>query len=255
VIGYQNFDPFAHFEVTKKDPLRVWTSSKKNLDKKFELYTFLAVSAVLLGYVAQFIGLRGLEAWVSLTQLGITLVMSFLRDLLRMQRLSRDKHKLGQMPDLSAGHELDWLSFEIVASKDSQKGSAWFITSQCEKAMKGSDSETLIQSPQSPTGAAEQKQGENGSSSSGTTAQFEGNESIQVGCNKLLSIRERLSHLTGHRCFSTIDQTAYQNWEDDRVKICVTSRKLSLAICQAAATLLKKSPQKGAITLRTQAKL
>lgn len=252
VIGDQNFDPFAHFEDTKKDPLRVWTSSKKNLDKKFELYTFLAVLAVLLGYVAQFIGLRGLEAWVSITQLGITLVMSFLRGLLRMQRLSRDKNKLGQMPDLSAGHELDWLSFGI-ASEDSQKGSAWFITSQCDQAVEESDSETLIQSHQSQTEAGEQNKVENESSSSVTTTQSEGDSISPVDCEKLLSIRERLAHLTGHSCFNTIDQTAYQEWEDDRVKIRETSRKLSLAICQAAATLLKKRPQKGSILLRAQA--
>jgi hypothetical protein len=113
VIGDQSFDPFACLENTKDDPLQVWTSSMKDLDEKFEVYTFFAVSAVLIGYIMHFIGLRGMKAWVSLAQLGITVLMTILRGCLRMQRLGRDANKLLKMPDMVSGHELDWLSFEI----------------------------------------------------------------------------------------------------------------------------------------------
>lgn len=81
VMGDQSFDPFAFFEKPD-EPLQTWTSSKKNFDESFERYTFLAVPAVLVGYIMHFIGLRGMKAWVSLAQLGTTVVMSLLRGLL-----------------------------------------------------------------------------------------------------------------------------------------------------------------------------
>ncbi|KAK0719156.1 hypothetical protein B0H67DRAFT_642538 [Lasiosphaeris hirsuta] len=84
VIGDQSFDPFAYFEDTDTNPLQVWTSSRKDFDEKFENYTFFTVSAVLIGYIMQFIGLRGMSAYISLAQLGITLAMSVLRGCLRM---------------------------------------------------------------------------------------------------------------------------------------------------------------------------
>ncbi|KAK4251296.1 hypothetical protein C7999DRAFT_28026 [Corynascus novoguineensis] len=114
VIGDQSFDPFAYIEK-KSDPLRIWTSSIKNFETQFEVYTFFAVLAVLIGYIMQFIGLRGMEAWVSLAQLGITIIMSILRGSLRMQRLSRKSNSLADNPDTVAGHELDWLSFSFLA--------------------------------------------------------------------------------------------------------------------------------------------
>ncbi|KAH7140995.1 hypothetical protein EDB81DRAFT_843997 [Dactylonectria macrodidyma] len=126
VIGDQCFDPFAHFENKiesdddannrdeRNNRLRAWTSSKKNFDQKFEFYTIVAVLTTLIGYITQFIGLRGMKAWVSLAQLGITVVMSILRGLLRTQRLGRNDNKLRRMPDLVTGYELDWLAFEIA---------------------------------------------------------------------------------------------------------------------------------------------
>lgn len=94
-IGDQSFDPFAFCEDTERDPLQVWMSSQKDFnEKKFESYTFFAVSAVLVGYIMQFIGLRGIKAWVSLAQLGITLTMRIIRGCLRMQRLDRNANKL-----------------------------------------------------------------------------------------------------------------------------------------------------------------
>jgi len=107
VIGDQSFDPFAYFENTAANPLPEWTSSRKDFDEKFETYTFAAVLAVLIGYIMQFIGLRGMKAWVSLAQLGATVVMSILRGCLRMQRLGRNDNRLLAMPDMVSGYELD----------------------------------------------------------------------------------------------------------------------------------------------------
>ncbi|KAK2669046.1 hypothetical protein RAB80_014572 [Fusarium oxysporum f. sp. vasinfectum] len=116
-IGDQTFDSFAYFEEdNKRDCIKLWTSSRKDLNEKFELRTLFAVLAVLFGYAMQFIGLRGLKAWISLAQLGSTIIMSILRGSLRMQRLGRSANKLGDMPDLVQGHELDWLAFEIGMS-------------------------------------------------------------------------------------------------------------------------------------------
>ena len=141
IIGDQSFDPFAYFEDTKKDPLRVWTSSSKSFPDVFELYTVFAIVITLAGYVVQFIGLRGMKGWVSLAQLGITIVMSLLRGLLRIKRLGRNDNKLGTMPDLVAGHELDWLASNIVSRKP-QEDFFWHITGQYENAYVMGDHKT-----------------------------------------------------------------------------------------------------------------
>ena len=120
MIDDQTFDSFASFENIN-DPLKFWTSSREEFDQKFEVHTFFAVLAVLVGYIMQFIGLRGMSTWVSLTQLGATIIMSMLRGSLRMQRLNRDANMLKGMPDMIAGYELDWLAFEIAQQRWQQE--------------------------------------------------------------------------------------------------------------------------------------
>jgi len=44
-------------EDTASNPLQTWTSSRKELDEKFETCAFFAVLAVVIGYHMQFIGL------------------------------------------------------------------------------------------------------------------------------------------------------------------------------------------------------
>ncbi|KAL7932478.1 hypothetical protein V8C35DRAFT_328441 [Trichoderma chlorosporum] len=85
-----------------------------DFDKNFEVATLIAVLLVLFGYIAQFIGLRGLNAWISIAQLIITLLMSASRGLLRMKRLGKNDNHLDKLHDLAAGHELDWLAFDIA---------------------------------------------------------------------------------------------------------------------------------------------
>ncbi|KAH6982589.1 ankyrin repeat-containing domain protein [Ilyonectria destructans] len=254
VIGDQSFDSFAYFE-NKNNPLQVWTSSKKDFDEKFELYTFLAASAVLIGYIMQFIGLRGMKAWVSLAQLGATIVMSILRGSLRMQRLNRGANKLGDMPDLVVGHELDWLAFEL-AQQEAQQGSFWHISGQYEKAV---DVETQNSGSTNASQAHETSSQDNGKDGPAPTSSPHSpttspeHQSGQVDYKDLLPIRVRLAHLTGHISLSNIEDREYQKWKDGYVKVRTKAGKLSAAICQAAESLPQKEYPKSDIVLRIKA--
>ncbi|KAG8422291.1 hypothetical protein J3459_010529 [Metarhizium acridum] len=138
LVGKQSFDPSSFFE-SEKQPLEYWVSSRKRKgsERLFEVLTFLAVLAPVVGYVLQFIGLRGMNAWLSLAQLGVTLYMSMLRGALWIQRLQNHGNKLSKIPDLVAGHELDWLACELAfndsppmqATGQPQKGANWHIVS------------------------------------------------------------------------------------------------------------------------------
>lgn len=230
VIGDESFDPFAYFEDTTSKPLLVWTSSTKDLDQQFEVYTVISVSAVLLGYIMQFIGLRGMKAWVSLAQLGITVVMSILRGCLRMKRLSKDANKLAEIPDRVSGHELDWLSFEIAQQLKQKSYSDWHITGWYEQAEVVETQ--LMDSKPGPQSQALQ--------SGGTY-------------DELFQIRLRLAHLTGHIPFQNIDALKHQKWKDGFVKVRTKAAQLSNAVCLAAAKNFPHFQQKKDIILRIQA--
>jgi ankyrin repeat protein len=248
VIGDQSFDPFAYFEAPD-DPLVDWTSSKKDFDEKFESYTLVAVLVVLIGYFMQFIGLRGMKAWVSLAQLGITVVMSILRGFLRMQRLGRDANRLASMPDMIAGYELDWLAFKI-AQQESQQESSWHVNGQHEKAI---EAKTQSSSASSSDNKSDQAISEVPTSRSQSPTAPQADRICQVDGNDLLLIRERLAHLTGHIAFSDIGDREYQKWKDDYVKVRTNAKKLSAAICLAAESLVRKYQVKKDIILRVKA--
>ncbi|KAH6984419.1 hypothetical protein BKA56DRAFT_462149, partial [Ilyonectria sp. MPI-CAGE-AT-0026] len=212
VIGDQSFDPFAHLENPEKGPLQVWMSSRKIFKEKFEKYTYAAVFFVLAGYIVQFIGLRGLSAWISLAQVGITIVMSILRGCLRMQRLDRNGNEFAKMPDLVAGHELDWLAFRIAGSCSSRSA------------------RTLPETNSSLTIGA------------GSTGQH--------SFEDLLRIRVRLAHLTGHFTLTNINDTEYQLWKDEFVKVRVKANKLSAALCQAVEGLFPRRQEDIVLRIR-----
>ncbi|KAK4168206.1 hypothetical protein QBC43DRAFT_296878 [Cladorrhinum sp. PSN259] len=240
VIGDQSFDPFAYLEDTATNPLQTWTSSRKDFDEKLEIYTFFAVSAVLLGYITQFIGLRGMKAWVSLTQLGITLIMSVLRGCLRMQRLGRNDNLLLAMPDMVSGYELEWLSFQIIAKKDSggnSKGTlSLHFTSQFGDALDISARKEI----QARVGA-----------------ELTANGGLVGGLDytSLLTIRRQLAHLTGNVIIGETSES--QKWTGARVKVRTKAVEICNAICQAAEDLWKKRQWKhqsqGTTTLQVRA--
>ncbi|KAG8677677.1 hypothetical protein FPOAC2_03809 [Fusarium poae] len=224
VIGDQSFDAFAHLENTDEEPLQVWTSSRKDFDERFEVYTFFAVAAVLLGYISQFIGLRGMKAWVSLAQLGITVTMSIFRGLLRVQRLGRDANKLAKVPDMIAGHELDWLAFELALGS-SVGDTSFFITGQYNN-INLSDKDSLC-------GSKATNPHEN-----------------QIDFDKVLHIRQKLAYLTGLDFIGSNKEV--QQWEPSQVKAREPAQKLVAAICKVTESLFHKKFMKDKITVQIQ---
>lgn len=266
-IGEQFFDPFAHAEDTRK-PLLVWISSTKNFDDKFQRQCIIAVLATLIGYIMQFIGLRGMRAWLSIAQLAVCVVMSMARGALRAQRVSHSDNLLGAMPDLVAGHELDWMTFKILENKTP----VWHITGKYEKAIVGAaDSDTSKQSaissnldtisggelnffpptndnpgtcsrPSSPLGIKESL-----NHAMPTTHQVA--NKARASCEDFLRIRVRLAQLTGHLPLGRADD-GHQKWKDEFVKVRSKAIKVSAAICQVAEKLFTEQIPKNDVTLR-----
>ncbi|KAK3300168.1 uncharacterized protein B0H64DRAFT_437346 [Chaetomium fimeti] len=239
VIGDQSFDPFAYFEDTDTTPLQVWTSSRKDFDEKFETYTLFAVLAVLIGYIMQFIGLRGMMAWVSLAQLGITIVMSILRGCLRMQRLGRNDNMLLATPDMVAGHELDWLSFAIVEAENRAGGWGKGEKTERKRRERGGEEKDEGDVPSwHVTGQFEDATHPETEENTQLTTKPQYQSEKGLGCTELLLIRKQLAHLTGNVAFGTA--SGHQEWEGTRVKVRAKAVELGNAISQAAERLWKR---------------
>ncbi|KAL6813877.1 hypothetical protein J3E69DRAFT_348063 [Trichoderma sp. SZMC 28015] len=248
----------------------IWTSSTKDFDKNFETVTYFAVSLVLFGYIAQFIGLRGLNAWISIAQLGITIIMGVLRGILRMKRLGKNNNHLTMWQDLATGHELDWLAFDIAEqeltkklkadvrdtsfekdqSQTSEKKFLWYITGQHEKAirlenatMNDSGSETL----ETSCGDEEFNNSRKSNLFKSNTAEW-----LVSYNDELIQNRTRLSNVTGHFC-EPMDAKSYLSWKDERVRVRAKAKSLSAMISQAAAILLRNQSYKEDIHLRIKA--
>ncbi|KAK6535083.1 hypothetical protein TWF281_006380 [Arthrobotrys megalospora] len=91
---------------------------------------WLAVASSMFGFVAQFVGLRGMHASVTLAQIGSTMIMAIIRAALRTQRLDKsgdvissltvpgldpnspDQHPLIKDPKLVHGYELDLFTMQ-----------------------------------------------------------------------------------------------------------------------------------------------
>jgi ankyrin repeat protein len=233
VIGDQSFDPFAYLEG--ENTVQVWSSSRKRLDKRFELYTYIAVLATLVGYIVQFIGIRGMEAWISLSQLAVTILMSILRGSLRMKRLGNNDNQLREMPDMVAGHELDWLAFQL-ASNDSQVKSSWHVTAQHEKGIEceqspssHSDGTSASQSIISPSTPAIAPTRISAATKSDSRIESTSLHTVDSSHDNVLHIRMRLANLTGLQPFTKTDDEQHQVWKDEHVKVRAKARQLSLA--------------------------
>jgi hypothetical protein len=74
-----------------------------------------SVSLTMLGFVIQFVGLRGLHASVTLAQLGATLAMAVVRTGLRTERMEHKDNLLWEDRSLVSRErqELDWFSFHL----------------------------------------------------------------------------------------------------------------------------------------------
>lgn len=225
VIGDQSFDSFAYVE--DKNTINIWYSSRKALDKSFELYTYAAVLSTLIGYIVQFIGIRGMKAWVSLAQLGVTIIMSLLRGGLRTQRLGQDDNELDRMPDLVTGHELDWLAYRIAfEGKDSLRHTTWHVTAQHGKGVEG---QHLPQRELEKSFVTIDKE----MSNSPATAAGDQQNSVDSGSHGVgmegltLHVRSRLAHLTGLSDSAEGDHRYHQVWKDEHVNVRARARQLS----------------------------
>ncbi|KAH7165344.1 ankyrin repeat-containing domain protein [Dactylonectria macrodidyma] len=140
-IGDQQFSAFAH-SAEKQDYVtsrRVDTEAyKKDPDAiKYPFPTLIvAVVASTVGFICQFVGLRGVHGSVALYQLASTVCMSIIRALLRSRRLGREKNALEEVQVNTDGHELDWqaLNMELRHEDDHPQNSAhlkqpvWYIS-------------------------------------------------------------------------------------------------------------------------------
>jgi hypothetical protein len=212
VVGEQTFRPYAYIEDPRDNKKRLseYVISTKLNDKNFHLYTWAAVALTVGGYVAQFVGLRGMNAYVALAQLGITVVMSFLRGLLRAKRLRDEDNELSGV-QRAAGHELDWLAQRI-----------WY----------GEDS--TIESIHVQPAVSHDPDATESESSSGPVLQQTGDQRVK----DLVLLRERLAHLTGNVPRGRTDLGAIPAWEDNKVAVRVKARQLADAICDAAEVFM-----------------
>jgi ankyrin repeat protein len=209
VVGDQTFDAFAYAEDTNNPRKRIseYTSSHKHRLRRSKIYTPLAITLTLAGYIVQFVGLRGMTPYVSIAHLGVTIIMSIVRGSLRIGRLQREDNKLGGVPDKVVGHELDWLSFEIGKDGEDGEPPLWHFTGNTSTCESDGPESCALETSKSPH-------------------------------SKLLRYRARLANLTGHQPFQTLDPLSYQEWRDDQVAIRSKAKSLATALSAAAETLL-----------------
>ncbi|KAF8537728.1 ankyrin repeat-containing domain protein [Trichophaea hybrida] len=96
----------------KDNRQRVMTSRKKQNPQHGPLTT-VAVSLSLLGFMAQFVGLRGLNWWVAIAQLLATAIMTVLRAVVRRNLVHDVKPQ-----QIESGYELDTVARQIKGCAD-----------------------------------------------------------------------------------------------------------------------------------------
>lgn len=118
-VGDQIFNAFLavnegpNSTMTKK--LRYIKSIRdRRFDRKY-LEIYFTLASTILGFIFQFIGLRGLHASVTLAQLGSTFLMSIIRTCLRTERMTPDENKIKDDRELMAHkqQELDCFAFYL----------------------------------------------------------------------------------------------------------------------------------------------
>ncbi|KAK8219025.1 hypothetical protein IWZ01DRAFT_524523 [Phyllosticta capitalensis] len=126
-LGDQVFDSFAYTHDKLSSYVTSWKANgnlvhEQNRKKRKLLHDQVLVWAAVLitfvGFGLQFLGLRACHSSVSVCQLGVMLVMSFVRAVLRTERLAKEDNMMNDHPDSSQGHELDWLAFRLNDDAD-----------------------------------------------------------------------------------------------------------------------------------------
>lgn len=211
VLGDQVFDPFCHSD--QDQPLLQYVTSwkKPSRSQDSELVLWVAVCTTIIGFVIQFVGLRGIHSSISVAQLGAMMVMSVARSALRMQRLKPDDNFLRQCPDEVVGHELDWLAMRIGrqdAPPDCRRRLLWRFC--------GARDNTYKITKELPS----------------TT------DDLDIA-SKLLAYRTRLAQLTQPQ--TAWAATSSQHFDAGMVHVRETSQRLALAIESIVNTICSKN--------------
>ncbi|KAM5471779.1 hypothetical protein MauCBS54593_003184 [Microsporum audouinii] len=111
-VGDQAFDSFAYTHP-KGEFTRYITSWKIGKNERNGIWVWSGITCTSVGFLLQFLGLRACHSSVAVAQLGVTLVMSVVRSMLRANRISEEEVSLAHKPDLYKGHELDWLALNL----------------------------------------------------------------------------------------------------------------------------------------------
>ncbi|RMJ22703.1 ankyrin repeat-containing protein [Aspergillus sp. HF37] len=80
-----------------------------------QVHLLMTVLLTMLGFLIQFVGLRGLHASVIVAQIGATLLMSVVRACLRTKRIDNKENQLREKRDLTSHNqqELDYFAFHL----------------------------------------------------------------------------------------------------------------------------------------------
>jgi hypothetical protein len=119
-IGDQVFNAFAYWEQ-KEEYVTSWRLYE---DRPiiYKLAIWPAIVLTIIGFAAQFVGLRGLHGSVTLYQLAATLCMAIIRAVLRSKRLDEKQNRLQDQGRNVEGHELDWNALQLEASLNGESG-------------------------------------------------------------------------------------------------------------------------------------
>ena len=113
-VGDQVFDAFAGTDRVS----HYIRSSKAKVEESQAFVDFLlwtAVATTMVGFVLQFVGLRGLHSSVAMFQLGGTLLMAVIRSSLRTERGGSQNNMWDKrLRKAVNGFELDWFAMELV---------------------------------------------------------------------------------------------------------------------------------------------
>lgn len=119
-IGEQVFSAFLDVNEGPRSQastdIQYIKSTRHEGQKVDRIWLVFTVLLAISGWVIQFIGLRGLNAAVSLAQMGSTLLMAFVRTWLRTKRIGSDDSQLTQEECRLSSHkkqELDCFAFHL----------------------------------------------------------------------------------------------------------------------------------------------
>jgi hypothetical protein len=125
-VGDQLFNAFAYSGEKHKYVTSWRLDPKSGNDPDFIKYPliilWIAITFSILGFICQFVGLRGLHGSIPLYQLASTLCMTVIRALLRSRRLSGEENRLKDQHRNVEGHELDWQALHLESPRDEAYG-------------------------------------------------------------------------------------------------------------------------------------